>query len=147
MDRGIIQTTIDTCRAIVAYSQLKCAGAIGVLGYSFFFGDIEQQIISAVIVLALFDMITGVFAEVKSGKSVESKKLFKTAIKLFVYMLMISSGHLVETAIGYELKVDEVITAIIAVTEIISILENASRMGYAIPKKLLNQLKDFKSLK
>ena len=147
MDRGIIQTTIDTCRAIVAYSQLKCAGAIGVLTYSFFFGDIEKQIISAVVVLALFDMITGVMASVKSGKSVESKKLFKTAIKLFVYMLMISSGHLVESVIGYELKVDEVITGIIAITEVISILENASRMGYAIPKKLLNQLKDFKSEK
>jgi toxin secretion/phage lysis holin len=147
MDRGIIQTTIETCRAIVQYAQLKCVGAVGVLTYSFFFGDIEQQIISAVICLAIFDMITGILAEVKSGKSIESKKLFKTAIKLFVYMLMISSGHLTESAIGYELKIDEIITAIIAVTEIISILENASRMGYAIPKKLLNQLKDFKSQK
>jgi hypothetical protein len=92
MDRGIIQTTIETCRAIVQYAQLKCVGAVGVLTYSFFFGDIEQQIISAVICLAIFDMITGILAEVKSGKSIESKKLFKTAIKLFVYMLMISSG-------------------------------------------------------
>ena len=129
MDRGIIQTTIDTCRAMVAYSQLKCAGAIGVLTYSFFFGDIEKQIISAVVVLALFDMITGVMAAVKSGKSVESKKLFKTSIKLFVYMLMISAGHLTESAIGYELKVDEIITAVIAITEIISILETLHEWG------------------
>lgn len=147
MDRGIIQTTIDTCRAVVEYAQLKCIGAVGVLTYSFFFGDIQHEIIASVIILAVFDMVTGVMASVKDGKSIESKKLFKTAIKLFIYLLMISAGHLTETAIGYDFKVDEIITAVIAVTEIISILENASRMGYAIPKRLLNQLKDFKSEK
>lgn len=147
MDRGIIETTINTCKAIIDYAYLKCATTVGLLTYSFSFGDIEKTIIVAVIALTIFDMITGIMASVKTGHDIKSKRLLNTAIKLFIYMLLISAGHLTETAIGYELKVDEVITAIIAVTEVISILENASRMGYAIPKKLLNQLKDFKSQK
>ena len=92
-------------------------------------------------------MITGVMASVKTGHDIKSKKFLNTAVKLFIYLLLISTGHLTESAIGLEIKADEVITSVIALTEIISILENASRMGYAIPKKLLNQLKDFKSIK
>ena len=147
MDRGIIETTINTCKAIIDYAYLKCATTVGLLTYSFFFGDIEKTIIVAVIVLTIFDMITGIMASVKTGHDIKSKRLLNTAIKLFIYMLLISAGHLTGSAIGLEIKADEVITFVIAITEIISILENASRMGYAIPKKLLNQLKDFKSQK
>ena len=147
MDRGIIETTINTCKAIIDYAYLKCATTVGLLTYSFFFGDIEKTIIVAVIVLTIFDMITGIMASVKTGHDIKSKRLLNTAIKLFIYMLLISAGQLTESAIGLEIKADEVITFVIAITEIISILENASRMGYAIPKKLLNQLKDFKSQK
>jgi len=147
MDRGIIETTINTCKAIIDYAYLKCASTIGLLTYSFFFGDIEEKIITAVIVLTVFDMMTGIMASVKSGHDIKSKKLLNTAVKLFIYMLIISAGHLTESAIGLEIKADEIITSVIALTEIISILENASRMGYAIPRKLLNQLKDFKSEK
>lgn len=147
MDRGIIETTINTCKAIIDYAYLKCATTVGLLTYSFFFGDIEKTIIVAVIALTIFDMITGIMASVKTGHDIKSKRLLNTAIKLFIYMLLISAGQLTESAIGLEIKADEVITFVIAITEIISILENASRMGYAIPKKLLNQLKDFKSQK
>lgn len=147
MDRGVIATTVNTCRAIVDYAYVKCATTIGILTYSFFFGDIEKAIITSVIFLTVFDMITGVMASVKTGHDIKSKRFLNTAIKIFVYMLLISAGHMTENAIGLDIRADEVITSVIALTEIISILENASRMGYAIPKKLLNQLKDFKSAK
>lgn len=147
MDRGIVSTTISACKAIVDYIQIKCIGAFTILTFSFFFGNIEKQILGAVIVLSLLDMITGIMASIKSGDSIESKRLFKTAVKIFIYLLLISAGHLTMTAMGFDIKAVEAITAIIAITELISILENASRMGYAIPQKLLNQLKDFKSKK
>jgi len=147
MDRGLVETTINTCKAIIDYAYIKCTTALGILTYSFFFGDIEKIIITSVIVLTIFDMVTGIMASVKSGHDIKSKRFLNTAVKLFVYMLLISAGHLTENAIGIDIQADEVITAVIALTEIISILENASRMGYAIPKKLLNQLKDFKSEK
>lgn len=147
MDRGIIETTINTCRAIIDFAYFKCSVTIGLITYSFFFGDIEKAIIISVMVLTIFDMITGIMASVKTGHDIKSKRLLNTAIKLFIYMLLISAGHLTESAIGLEIKADEIITSVIALTEIISILENASRMGYATPKKYLNQLKDFKSQK
>ena len=147
MDRGIIQTTIDTCQSFTSYVAFKCASVIGLLTYSFFFGDIKETIIISVIVLTIMDMITGIMASVRDGDSIQSRKFLKTAIKIFVYLLMISAGHLAENLFGFDFKADEVITAVLGVTELISILENASRMGYAIPRKLLNQLKDFKSNK
>lgn len=92
-------------------------------------------------------MITGLIASLKTGKAIESRRLLKTALKIFVYLLMISAGHLVENLIGFDIKADEAITAVLGATEFISILENASRMGYKIPKILLNELKDFRSKK
>lgn len=147
MDRGIIETTITACKSIIDYIQIKCLSVLGVVGFSFFFGDIEKPILASVIVLTLLDMVTGVMASVKTNDTIESKRLFKTAVKIFIYLLLISAGHLTTTAIGFNIMAVEAITITIAITELISILENASRMGYAIPKKLLNQLEDFKSKK
>lgn len=147
MDRGIVQTTIDTCKTFTTYVAFRCASVVGLLTYSFFFGSIQQELIIGVIVLCLMDMVTGIMASVKTGQSIESRRLLKTAIKLFVYLMMISAGHLTETIVNFDFKADEIIMAVLAVTELISILENASRMGYKIPKLLLNELKDFRSKK
>lgn len=147
MDRGIIETTINTCQALIDYAVIKCSGIIAGLSYIFFFGDTHYTVLFAIVVLTIMDMVTGIMASIQTGNSIESRKLFRTAIKLFVYVLMVSAGHLTESVIGINFYIDEIIMFVIACTELVSILENASRMGYAIPKKLLNQLKDFKSQK
>lgn len=147
MDRGLIATTINTCRATVDYIYLKCAGAVGVLTYSFFFGDMEKVILSSVISLVVMDMFTGVIASYKTGKDIQSKKFFNTAIKLFVYTLLISAGHMTENIIGLDFRIDEIITFAIATTEFISIVENMARMGFKPARKILNQLDNFKSKK
>ncbi len=147
MDRGLISTTISTCKATVDYIYLKCAGAIGVMTYSFFFGDIEKLILTSVVSLVIMDMFTGVIASYKTGKDIQSKKFLNTAIKLFVYTMLISAGHMTENIIGLDFKIDEIITFAIATTEFISIVENMARMGFKPARRILNQLDNFRSKK
>jgi toxin secretion/phage lysis holin len=95
-------------------------------------------------VLLIFDFITGIEAALKTGQPVESKKVLRTAVKMTMYFLLISAGYMAEKAVPLISFIDDTIISFLAVTELISILENTSRSGYAIPVKLVEKLKAFK---
>lgn len=60
--------------------------------------------------------------------------------------MSIAAGHFVDITMPFFIA-ESTMVGFIAVTEFISILENMGRMGFVIPKKLLNQLQDFQSQK
>lgn len=92
------------------------------------------------ITLIVIDMITAIISEMKLGHKIESRKALKTATKIVVYGLMVSGAHLTENAIPGTTFIDNAAISFLAVTELISILENIGKAGYAIPKKLLCKL-------
>lgn len=112
--------------------------------YTFFFGTIEHKVALGLAILVIFDFLTGVAAAKILGHEIKSAKIFRSAIKFVVYFLFVAAGHLVEvtnpTVLGF---VDDTIMAFLAITELISIMENIGNMGFAVPKKLLNKLHDF----
>ncbi len=74
---------------------------------------------------------------------IKSAKILRTALKTVVYFMMVSAAYLTETAgLGF-LPLDETIIGFLAATELISLIENTANMGFAIPKKLLNKLKEY----
>lgn len=120
--------------------------ASGILGFVFLFGNFHTQGIIAVLMLMIFDTILGLMATYSEGQAITSRKFSRVVQKSIVYMLAISAGYFTDLTIGWQV-VQATMIAFIGVTEFISILENMGRMGYETPKKLLNQLKDFKSQK
>lgn len=142
-DRGLVELTKNIFSSITDYLNVKLFASLSVTLYSVFFGAIPYTVTSAVVFLVIIDMVTGLMASKKSGKVITSKRAFATAGKLAVYGLLISAGHLTEVVIGFDMKVDEAIMIILAVTELISILENGAVLGYSIPQKLLNRLKEY----
>ncbi len=54
------------------------------------------------------------------------------------------SEYSLPDVIGY---LDETIIAFLCLTELISVLENTGKMGYAIPAQLLNKLKSWRDEK
>jgi phage-related holin len=63
---------------------------------------------------------------------------------------MISASYITESVIGiqaFDVLITEIMATFIAVTELVSILENVGDLGYIIPKKLLGRLKDFRDAK
>lgn len=82
-----------------------------------------------------------------SGHEITSSKVFRTSIKIVLYFMMVSAGHLTEMIVGLDFKIDEILLMFLSVTEFISIIENIGKMGFSVPQNLLNKLKDFKESK
>lgn len=121
-------------------------GVVFVLTFSFLFGDLYHDAIIAVLMLMVFDTILGVWATYYEGHSITSRRFARVIYKGIIYMISISAGYFLDTTLPFALAQTTMI-GFIATTEFISILENMGRLGMETPKKLLNQLKDFKSQK
>lgn len=126
--------------------ELKMFTGLAVAALSFLFDTVYKDAMIAILILLIFDFVTGLAAVKKSGQKIESAKIFRSAIKVGVYFLLISAGRLAEIS-THELVpiIDETVMGFLAVTELISILENAGKLGYAIPQKLLNRLEEYKN--
>jgi phage-related holin len=142
-DRGLMEVIKNIFHSIGDYINVKLFAGAGVTLYTLFFGAIPYNVASAVVILVIIDMVTGLMASKQSGVVITSRRALATAGKLAVYGLLISSGHLTEVVIGYDMKIDDTIMIILAVTELISILENGAVLGYSVPQKLLNRLKEY----
>lgn len=116
------------------------------LAVGFFFGDVYTDAIVAVLMLMVFDTILGVRSAWVEGQAITSKKFSRAVWKGFVYMISISAGYFLDQTLPF-IVAQTTMIGFIAVTEFVSILENMGRMGYQTPRKLLNQLQDFKSQK
>lgn len=93
--------------------------------------------------LIIFDFVTGLYAAKVSGEEIRSRKVFRSALKVVFYFMIISGGHLTERAIGLDIFLDETAMGFLAATELISIIENIGKIGFAVPKKILNKLEKF----
>jgi phage-related holin len=105
------------------------------------------QAMLALLALVTFDFIMGVAASKKAGCPITGRKMAKTPLKIGIYGVLVSSAHLTNMAIDVPIEWFSIQTAMIgflAATELVSILENSGRLGFAVPKKLLNQLNDFR---
>lgn len=111
--------------------------------YAFLFSIESYKLMLALIALVAFDMVTGIFASKVKGEVIKSRRAAHSALKLAMYALLISSGHLTDAIIGFPegwFNIELALLGFLAATELISILENAGRMGFGVPQRLLNQL-------
>lgn len=136
--QDIISTIIEPTLLKVVVSAL--------IAFSFLFGNFHTQGIIAVLMLMIFDTILGVMATYSEGNAITSRKFSRVVQKGIVYLTAISAGYFADLTISGQI-IQSTMIGFIGVTEFISILENMGRMGYQTPKRLLNQLKDFKSTK
>ena len=120
---------------------------ISVCGYVVtyqFFDPQNKTALVALFFLIFADLVTGIIASYKTGMEISSARMLRTAMKICIYYIMISAGHLTELAGVYFLPIEESLIAILATTELVSILENCANLGYVVPQRLLNRLRDFR---
>jgi len=112
--------------------------------FVFSFGINHVVIMKALIFLIIIDFVTGMWSARMTGEHITSRRAVRSAYKLVMYGLLVAGAHLTEVIVPGTTYLEDIVTSFLAVTELISILENAGRMGYAIPKKLLKKLQDFR---
>jgi len=109
---------------------------------TFFFDPAHYLAMVALFILVLIDFAFGVAASRYTGDPIRSSKVIRTAIKMVVYFSLIAAARITEHTLPLSL-LDETVTGFLAATELISILENTGRMGYAVPQKVVQLLGDF----
>lgn len=121
----------------------KVAGVVAVLAYYVVRPDL-QEAAWALIGLVFIDFATGIMAAKKRREPIRSMYMMHTPLKLFIYIMLLASTRLAALAgLGFLIP-NAIMIGFLAVTELISILENVGRMGFVIPQKLLNQLEEYR---
>lgn len=127
---------------------IKCLTAGFVVVGDFFIDDLLARAMVAIFVLIIFDWITGIFAAKKTKETIKSSKILRTPIKIAIYFMLITTARIAEFSLPEVIRyLDDTIIAFLTLTELISIIENTGKMGYAIPKKLLLKLKSIRDEK
>lgn len=138
-----VETLLETKPIIhKVFSMFSIKIVFGILFAAMF--DINTQYALAVILyLTIFDFLTGIIAAKysKERTQIQSGKVLKTALKVFLYFGTISSAYMLERANHFNIGADNMLIGIIGLTEFISILENFAKFGLKLPQKLLNIIK------
>ena len=105
--------------------------------------------IYALIALLVLDFISGLSAAYIEGtrtgkKGLSSKKCLAGILKKVMYLLVVSVGHIVDTAINGGGAIRALVIGFLMGNEGLSIIENCARCGLPIPKKLVEALEQLR---
>jgi toxin secretion/phage lysis holin len=117
------------------------AAAIGAV-VGFLFGGWSKVLI-LLITLVVIDYATGFLAGAVEGK-LSSKVGFRGIAKKIMIFVMVAVGHLVDTAIWTNHMFRDAAIFFYCANELLSIYENAKRMGVAVPERLMQAVEVLK---
>lgn len=127
-------------------AEIKWLAGLFVSISSFLFDPTQYVAMGAVFFLCLTDFFFGVAASRHGGEPIRSSKVVRTAIKIAVYFSLIAAARAAEHAIPFTF-LDTTVIGFLAATELLSILENTGRLGFAVPRKIVDLLGDYVSAK
>jgi len=97
-------------------------------------------IIQALFILIIVDLITGIFKSLKSQCKITSRRLLETVKKTILYALfLIATNQCVRISSVFN-WVHIFTASFLAITELLSIIENLAAAGIIIPKWVLDRL-------
>lgn len=121
--------------------QLLNNGKLLLLSFVALLAPIHSILITA-FALVVVDMITGIWAALKSGQKISSAKLRHTVSKLLIYQIAIITAWLVETYMHLDfIPAVKLVSAMIGLVELKSVIENCNIIsGQNIFKMLIEKL-------
>lgn len=128
------------------YLTVKCIGSMVYGFFVFAFGVGNRMSILALICLLGLHWITGIARAWRDGEPIVPARWMKMVLRGTMYMVIISAARITEVGIfhfGESFFLDEIIIGFLSLQELGSILENAGKMGFAIPNLLLNRIKKY----
>lgn len=135
-----LETTKGVMEGLADFFTVKLVPSVILPVFGVLFGFQSVQILQALLILVVFDFMTGIISAYLLGEEIKSKSAVRSAFKLAIYGLLVSAGHLAEQVTPGATFIEEAVTTFLALTELISIMENIGKMGFSVPQKLLNQL-------
>ncbi|AXM88453.1 holin [Anoxybacillus ayderensis G10] len=109
------------------------AAVIGAV-VGFLFGGWSEALILLLSLVGI-DYLTGFLASAAEGK-LSSRVGFRGIPKKIMIFVMVAVGHLVDTTIGTNHMFRDAAIFFYCANELVSIIENAGRMGLPVPERL-----------
>lgn len=153
------QALIDSTLHPTTLIKVTTISSVFAVAGSFFEDYIGVAPITAIVIFVLFvlELFTGVKASKKEGHKFESRKFQKGFIKLFLYLIMIGSAHLLsknmspKPVFGFSFNVYEWLHYFFLNFTIlqffISNIENFRRLGWSEFVPALDKIGDFLNIK
>lgn len=146
MEQGYATYITYLFRKVAHAAEVKWLASVAFSVLGFLFDPTQHFALFALFVLILIDFCLGVAAARYTGDTIRSAKLVRTAIKFTVYFTLIAAARVTEHAVPLSF-LDETVTGFLAATELLSILENTGRLGFAVPSKVVEMLSQYVSSK
>lgn len=110
-----------------------CAAAVGaVVGY--LFGG-WSELLGILLAFVIMDYVTGVMAAYKEG-TLRSAVGFKRIPKKVMIFVLVAVSHLIDRAVGTNGLFRDATIFFYLANELLSIVENAGRMGLPVPEQI-----------
>ncbi|MDP5274363.1 phage holin family protein [Chengkuizengella axinellae] len=114
-------------------------GSIG----SYLFGGLDT-LLEVLVIFVLIDFLSGLIAGGLEG-GLKSKKGFKGIARKIMIFIMVAAAHLTDRAIGDQHLIRDAAIFLYLGNELLSIVENAGRIGIPVPSILMNAVEIFKN--
>ena len=143
MDTSIfVQPAIDTLSHVIQESKVKLVFTAILSATAYL---INENVIGIAVLLGMIciDWVTGILAAVKANRF-NSTTFRQTVIKAVVYFMLIALFHSLEKVnpLLSHIQLDILVMTYLSVTEIISIIENVSRItDLKLPTWIMKSLK------
>jgi toxin secretion/phage lysis holin len=125
-------------KAVINNHALKTFLVLLILPLHWMFGKSAQAVITVACLICV-DTMTG-FVKASKKDALSSSGFFRAATKFIVYLLLMSGGALVDKVLPVAFACPMMVV-FLAITEMISIMENAGEAGFPVPTALLKHLK------
>lgn len=101
-----------------------------------------EKLLLATGILVIADLVTGIMAARKQGRSITSAGLRRTVSKMLVYQVAVGSAFLVQLYMTADtIPVSNIVSSAIGLTELKSILENIDKIrGSSLLKDILQKI-------
>lgn len=93
-------------------------------------------------VMVTIDFITGFSCGVKC-KTLSSRRASRTLYKLILYILLVVAAHQLTRYATYLMWVEHFLVVYLGITEMLSIIENAHKLGVPIPEWVTEKLEGY----
>jgi len=97
------------------------------------------------LILVMMDTLLGTMIAYQE-KNISSQGFFRTGKKLIVYFTLLISAHQVVRISDLTAWLDPSMALFCAATELISIIENAHRLGIPVPKGIVTKLEQYRRM-
>lgn len=124
---------------ILSNTNLKAIIAVLSVVANWVYGA-QKEALMVVFALVIMDTITGTLKAIKR-KDLKSCGFFRFAAKIVIYLILMATASLVDKVLPIQFGA-AIMYSFLAVTEAISILENVTILGWPVPSRLINMLRN-----